>query len=200
MVKLSPQRKEELLQAVLDHIARNGLAELSLRPLARAIGTSPRMLLYFFGSKERLIVEAINHSRLHQRDLLLANSRQGKVHGRPDLKRLWRWVSAPRNENVVRFFFEVYGLALQKPRRFSGFLEHVITDWLKILEAELCREGLPRLSAEAFSTLLIATQRGLMLDLYTTGNRARVNRAYDELVRLWEENTRSSAQLGSRRK
>ena len=51
-------RRVKLLDEVADYILSNGLADLSLRPLATAINTSPRMLLYFFGSKERLIAEA----------------------------------------------------------------------------------------------------------------------------------------------
>jgi AcrR family transcriptional regulator len=58
-----PDRRAELLDEAADYILSNGLADLSLRPLAVAINTSPRMLLYFFDSKERLIAEALARIR-----------------------------------------------------------------------------------------------------------------------------------------
>ena len=61
-----PDRRAELLDGVANYILSNGLADLSLRPLATAIGTSPRMLLYFFGSKERLIAEALAHIQIRE--------------------------------------------------------------------------------------------------------------------------------------
>lgn len=52
-------RPGELLDAIVAYIAKNGVAELSLRPLAKAVGSSPRVLLYYFGSKEDLLAQAI---------------------------------------------------------------------------------------------------------------------------------------------
>jgi AcrR family transcriptional regulator len=60
-------RRAKLLDKVAGYILTNGLADLSLRPLATAIDTSPRMLLYFFGSKERLIAETLAHIRARER-------------------------------------------------------------------------------------------------------------------------------------
>ncbi|MFZ9395925.1 MAG: TetR family transcriptional regulator, partial [Erythrobacter sp.] len=49
--------REILLPRLAAHVLAHGLAGASLRPLARAAGTSARMLIYHFGSKERLIAE-----------------------------------------------------------------------------------------------------------------------------------------------
>lgn len=53
--------KPDLLAAMSAHVRATGLAGASLRPLARAAGTSDRMLIYHFGSKERLIAELLDH-------------------------------------------------------------------------------------------------------------------------------------------
>ena len=58
--KRDPRRKEEMLGAVADYILENGLSDLSLRPLASGVGTNPRMLLYYFESREKLIIAAMN--------------------------------------------------------------------------------------------------------------------------------------------
>lgn len=54
-----PAKRRELLDQVRQYVIRNGLVDLSLRPLARALGTSDRMLLYYFGTKERMIADAL---------------------------------------------------------------------------------------------------------------------------------------------
>ena len=61
-----PERRAKLLDEIVDYILSNGLAGLSLRPLAAGVDTSPRMLLYFFGSKEQLIFEALAQIRFRQ--------------------------------------------------------------------------------------------------------------------------------------
>ena len=74
----APERRAKLLNEVVDYILSNGLAGLSLRPLAAGVNTSPRMLLYFFGSKEQLISEALAQIRLRQQaDFARAMSGRG---------------------------------------------------------------------------------------------------------------------------
>jgi len=45
-------RQDELLELAYRYVLAHGLADMSLRPLARAIGSSPRVLLYLYGSKD----------------------------------------------------------------------------------------------------------------------------------------------------
>ena len=53
--------RETLLPLLAAHVLENGIAGLSLRPLAKAVGTSDRMLLYHFGTKEKLLAELLEH-------------------------------------------------------------------------------------------------------------------------------------------
>lgn len=55
-------RREELLDRVTDHVLAHGLIGLTLRPLAAAIGTSDRMLIYHFGSRDALVSEVVAHA------------------------------------------------------------------------------------------------------------------------------------------
>ena len=50
-----PERRQELLESVVEYVLKNGLTGLSLRPLANGVGTSARMLLYHFESREKLL-------------------------------------------------------------------------------------------------------------------------------------------------
>ena len=88
-------RRAELLDRAVDYVCRNGLAELSLRPLAKAVRSSPRVLLYYFGSKEELVVEIVRRGRARQRammvNLKLTDFRPARV-----ARTLWREWSKPR--------------------------------------------------------------------------------------------------------
>ncbi len=50
-----------LLDRMSDHVLAHGLTQATLRPLARAAGTSDRMLIYHFGSKNGVIAAVLDH-------------------------------------------------------------------------------------------------------------------------------------------
>ncbi len=51
--------RETLLPLLAAHVLAEGLGQASLRPLAKAAGTSDRMLIYHFGTKERLLIDLL---------------------------------------------------------------------------------------------------------------------------------------------
>jgi len=53
--------RETLLPLLAAHVLQNGLADASLRPLAKAAGTSDRMLIYHFGTKDALVAALLDH-------------------------------------------------------------------------------------------------------------------------------------------
>lgn len=53
--------REAMLDRMADHVLAQGLNDATLRPLARAAGTSDRMLIYRFGSKETLVGALLDH-------------------------------------------------------------------------------------------------------------------------------------------
>src|SRR5205807_11030 len=115
-----PERRAALLAAATEHVLEHGMGNLSLRPLARALATSPRMLLYHFGSKEQLVTEVLAAARVRQAELTAA-----WASGQPDqspaqlLRRFWHW-QIDEHRPFLRLFFEVYALALQDSERFPG--------------------------------------------------------------------------------
>ena len=181
-----PDRRAELLDRVANYILSNGLADLSLRPLATAIDTSPRMLLYFFGSKERLIAEALALIRAREQiDFKRAVSKPRPADRLESLLRDWRSSVSPRREKYSRLFFEVYGLALQNPEEFPGFLERAVGDWLPLFEQAFAAAGVSPAHAQTLATLALSAVRGLHLDLLATGERRRTEAAFREMLRLF---------------
>lgn len=161
-------RRAELLDLAVDYVCRHGLADLSLRPLAKAVGSSPRVLLYYFGSKEALVVEIVRRGRARQRAMMI-ELKPRTLSARALARALWREWSKPEWEPLTRLSFEVYSLALSDPSRFPGFLEASIKEWLEALRG----------CTQTQATMLVAGFRGFLLDLLATHDRTRINRAVD---------------------
>jgi len=160
---VDPTRRSDVLARAADYVLEQGLAGLSLRPLAKALGTSPRMLLYDFESKERLIHEVLAEIRRREAGLLEAEVRT--------LEDVWAWIAAPEREPFLRLFFEVYVDGLGR-----GEAEPLVRDWLDFL-----RTSWHPPVDEATATLMVAVVRGLLLDRLATGDRGRT----DEALRLF---------------
>ncbi|HTX58570.1 MAG TPA: TetR/AcrR family transcriptional regulator [Verrucomicrobiae bacterium] len=173
------RRRGELLEQILDYACRHGLGGLSLRPLAKAVGSSPRVLLYYFGSKEALVVAVIERARVRQRERIAGLKIASALPARELCSLCWRLLSDLQNEPLFRLWFEVFGLALQDRDRFPGFLDRAVNDWLDFLAGPA--EGAPQWQARAWATMVLAGFRGFLLDLCATGDRARV----DAAVELW---------------
>ncbi|GLY00118.1 TetR/AcrR family transcriptional regulator [Actinoplanes sp. NBRC 101535] len=188
-------RRSELLELAYDYVGRHGLAALSLRPLAAEIGSSPRVLLFLFGSKEGLIRELLARARADELAMLrrLGTHASSDAGGReplpgerlpqPDLlavtaEQIWLWLSHPAHRSVLVLWTEAYGQSLADPAGpWSGFAASTVTDWLTMLadsqpDAERhTSEGLAR------RTAVLAVLRGAMLDLLATGDHTRVTDA-----------------------
>jgi AcrR family transcriptional regulator len=160
-------RRAELLEGAIDYAVEHGLADLTLRPLAEALGVLPNTLAHHFGSKEELLSEILNgvRDRLRETRTEIAADPQGDP-----IETVWRWTADERRERFFRSFFEAYGLALRRPERFEPFLARVVSDWVG-----------PGNSVAA--TLELAVLRGLLLDLLTTGERDRVEGALQLYIR-----------------
>ena len=172
------KRPAELRSAIVQYLIKHGLNGLSLRPLAKALGCTPRVLLYHFGSKEKMVVEVLAQIRRGQR---VDYSRIEETSFAEDYLAVWKRMSAPDSEPLFRLFFEAYGIALRRPRLYKAFLHHTIEDWLQLITDELESERYRCKQARAVATIVLAGLRGFMLDFCTTHDRKRL----DESVELW---------------
>jgi AcrR family transcriptional regulator len=147
------------------------MANLSLRPLAAAVGTSARMLLHYFGSKEELIAEVMAEVQTRLQDAFHELS----GNGRDDdlLPKFWQVVSHRANQPSLRLLFEVQMLALQNPKRYRRYLTSTSANWRRLIEQALPAK---RRNAAA-ATLYNAVIDGLLLELLATGDHRRTSRA-----------------------
>ena len=111
------QARDRLLVAAVDHALRDGIADLSLRQLAAAIGTSHRMLIYHFGSREGLLVAVTRAVEERELEMLLGAGMQVT-----DPRQEWNRLSSPDLWPQERLFFELYSHALRGRPGTEGFL------------------------------------------------------------------------------
>jgi AcrR family transcriptional regulator len=177
--------RADLLKRATDYVCRHGLNGLSLRPLAKAIGSSSSLLLYHFKSKEALVMAIIKAERERQQQVMSrldeTTLSQGEIG-----RMLWREYSSSRYEPSMKLFFEVYALALRDRSRFPGFLKETVAHWLDAIEASLPAAGTP--AARVAATIMLDAFRGFLLDLYATRERARIDAAVDEFFAMLDVN------------
>jgi AcrR family transcriptional regulator len=163
-----PSPREELLRAAVEHVSAHGVSDLSLRELARAIGTSHRMLIYHFGSKEGLFVAIVGENERAQRDFLLAAFANGDATPTELLRLAWNRLADPSMWPSERLFFELYGQALLNRSGTTSFLDEIVSSWIDPASRLLSELGEAPERARARARLNLAIVRGLLLDLLAT--------------------------------
>lgn len=172
-------RRTELLEQAYGYVLAHGLTDLSLRPLATAIGSSPRVLLFLFGSKDGLIRALLARARfdeLAMLDELRASHPDAGLTAAA--ARVWRWLSGPEHHDLLRLWVEGYARSLVEPSGpWADFAATTVNDWLDVLSqfqpADLRRSS----EGVAQRTAVLAVLRGALLDLLATGDRDRTTAA-----------------------
>jgi AcrR family transcriptional regulator len=175
--------RERLLAGAIAHVSQHGVGEISLRQLAAALGTSHRMLLYHFGSREALLIEVIRTVEEQQR-AALAQILEEEADAPPQeiMRRMWARVADPALWPNERLFFEVYAQALQGSPHALPLLDGIVDLWVEPLTRIGMAQGQPEAQARAEARLGVAVARGLLLDLLATGNREAVDEAMERYI------------------
>jgi AcrR family transcriptional regulator len=178
-------RKEQLLDLAYRYVLEHGLADMSLRPLADAIGSSPRVLLFLFGSKDGLVQALLSKARAEELALLHAARGQGAAADLAEFAgHVWAWLVAPEHRALLTLWTEGYGRSLIEPDGpWTGFARCTVEDWLDLL-ADLQPPARRRTRTGATErTLVLAMLRGALLDLLATGDVDRTTAAVTTYLR-----------------
>jgi AcrR family transcriptional regulator len=167
-------RREELLERAYGYALEHGVADLSLRPLAAAVGSSPRVLLFLFGSKAGLVRALL--ARAREDELGLLDRARAAGAGKRDLvvvaSELWEWLAAEEHRALLTLWVEGYARSLiDRDGPWAGFAAATVTDWLELFSETT--------SDAAEPTLILAVLRGALLDLLATGEIERITAAVD---------------------
>jgi AcrR family transcriptional regulator len=169
-----PEIRDRLLTACTDHALANGLPD-RLEPFAQAAGTSARMLIYHFGTRDALQRDVLLQARARQRQVFgeLLRARADEPYLRT-LRRAWATMTGPAG----RPFLTMFGrLRENSEQLWPGFRLEATTDWLTPLE-----DGLATIGAPELATLVLAVIRGLIMDLEATGDTDRTDRAFGDFL------------------
>ena len=182
-----PEPRAALLAAVMATLADRGLGGRSLRDIAAAAGTSHRMLIHHFGSREGLLVAVVEEIESRQRTALAA------LHGRPAdrVPDAWSRLGVPSLRPFERLFFESYSRGVNGEAPFDRLIPGAVDSWLATTSGGQDRDP-------ALRRLGLAVVRGLLLDLVATGDEEATTAALDRFVQLLRA-AEASPRTGERR-
>lgn len=174
------ERRRQLLDALVAEFAAGGIGDRSLRAVADGVGTSHRMLLHHFGSREDMFVAIVEEVERRQMGLLA----ELPTDPAESFAAMWADVRRPELRESERLFFECYARAAQGEKPFARMVPGAVDGWLAAVEDVARAAGVAVDPAAA--RLGLAVVRGLLLDLVATDDEAGVDaaaRAFAELLR-----------------
>ena len=174
-------RRGEVLAAAMEHALDEGLDDLSLRKVARSAGVSHATLVHHFSSKDRLVAEIVD--RVLSETLSLPD--MPRDHPDP-LRAIWRRATDRNSRRYVRLFVAITGQAMHGDPALTKAVAASMNQRIDLIAAGLILHGCPEPRARTLATSLMATLRGLFVDLLTTGDEQRVNAAFEDFAKQVE--------------
>jgi AcrR family transcriptional regulator len=178
-------RRGELLDAAAEYILEYGVASLTLRRVAEAVGVSHVTLQHHFGTKEQLVGEIVEH--VLERTFV---PREAYPGGTPDQamdlpmrwRTVWAHLSSATGQRDLRLFVEVLGQSQYGGAAYAPVVKRSIGHRIDLLSRNMIALGCPEEDAPTYATLAQAMLRGLATDLLATGERKRVNAAFERAL------------------
>ncbi len=172
--------REALLGQIFHYLLTHGLQDLSLRPLAAAVGSNARMLNYYFGSKEEMIVEALSFAQTSQLEVLSQLPPPQPDMGR-ELQTLWRYFTSSQFLPFAELLFEVEAQSLRGNTLYRSFAVGTLQGWRAFVASRLEQADEPTVN------LIVGSISGLLLDLVVSGDRERIDGTFGHLVKTLAE-------------
>lgn len=177
-------KKEQLIDGLVDYLLTHGPTDLSLRPMAASVGSSARLLIFHFGSKEKMIGEVLAEiQRRLQKSLSELLGASPKIRRVAPLREFWDWALKDRNWTYLRLMYELQVLNVRQQGPARRQMKRDSLKWL-----ELVKTALPAGRRDStLATLICGVFDGLMLEMLSTGDRPRTTKALDLFITLAHE-------------
>lgn len=176
-------RKEDLLEAVVDHVLAHGLIGLTLRPLAAAIGTSDRMLVYHFGSRDALVSAVV--ARTTERAIRAVEELPAARSVRAAVNQLWAASQTEPLHGCQDVYVQAAATGLLGREPYLSDARASNERWVGALRAHLVRSGANPRRVARVVTLVDSALYGFHLDL-ATDKPHELARGVDDLARAAE--------------
>jgi AcrR family transcriptional regulator len=174
------EKRAELLGQVVQYLQHHGVAQVSLSPLAGAIGTTKRMLLYYFGSRENLLAQALAVCRPDPHAMF--DDVQDAAGLRQAAHALWEAMTVGEQSGAIRMLLQLLSLAATDPEQYGALATETVEVMMGPIAAAYVRLGHQPEQARARATLLVSGLRGLCQDRLVTQDAARTDAAAHRLI------------------
>jgi AcrR family transcriptional regulator len=172
--------KEQILLGTCQYLLINGIMGMSLRPLAKSLKTSDRMILYYFGTKDRLITEAVELIAKQLIETIQRNLESKTISNSGEfVEMIWQIFTSEENEKAAHLFFEIDILSFRQPDIYQPMAISLMTGWFELIEKGLRDLGMLPETLKEISTGLASEIMGLSLYHLVCGDqRASENLKY----------------------
>lgn len=160
---MSDSQRQRWTAAATDYVLERGLIGLSLRPLAAELGTSDRMLIYHFGSKDTLVAAVLEES--NARSTARVDELSASAGLRAAVLDLWAVMSSPPVDRCSRLYVEAAALRLFGQEPYASVVRDTNAVWMAAVERHLVRSGATRAAARRAAIVVDAAFMGFLLDL-----------------------------------
>jgi len=194
MKRVAPgARRGQILQAAAQYLLAHGLADLTLRPMAAACGTSARLLIYHFGSKDGLLRAAAELLRERigtaggpaAQATLAAQTAQGAPTPGSLVLAIWQEATRPDSRYALMLSFDALTRSMRTPEPWRRFTVGLHAAWRMRLDGVLPR-ALSAARRRQLLTLAMATLEGLLLELVRSDDLRRTSAALALFAREFE--------------
>ncbi len=130
-------RRAALAGEIAGIALRDGLGDMGLRGLASRLDTSDRMLLYYFGSKERLVEEALGQVNARLAVLLAARGGRDRVTPGRFLAEVLALAGDPEVAPFMRLWTEVIARGARGERPYDRIGAAAVRSWMAWIDGRL---------------------------------------------------------------
>ncbi|MCV7226242.1 TetR/AcrR family transcriptional regulator [Mycolicibacterium komossense] len=173
-------KRDELVKQATDVLARTGVIDTSLRALAAEMGTSARMLIYYFGSKEQLILAVM--TGLQQQNVpepeLCTTAEELRQWCLDD----WHLITRGDQRSRLRILEQVFGAACGQDSPYARYTADTLAQLTRNAQLRMEAIGMPAPIAETRARLALAAIQGLVIDFFTTTDPDRVDDTHRRMV------------------
>lgn len=165
------QRRDQMLEAAAELIAERGFAQTRIADVAARVGASPALVIYYFGTKDRLLTEALRYFE----DTFYTTVEEMLARTpalRQRLERLVGLTCIPHGADEVPgawgLWFDLWAQAFRHPQveldrieldqRWRALIERVVEDGVRA-------EEIDKVDAEDFAVTFSALLDGLSIQV-----------------------------------
>ncbi|WP_196073314.1 TetR/AcrR family transcriptional regulator [Nakamurella alba] len=169
-------KASEMLPAITQILRDRGPEGFALGAIAADLGTSSRMLIYHFGSRDELLGRVM---KLLRNDTIALLGAPPPIGLDEAIGRFWNYYVHAGHISDMQLFFHMASRRFEEPDRFDDFASTAVDGWVHFFTVAAEADGMEESAARTVSRLTLATLRGIIVDYLITGDLANGERSLD---------------------